>query len=169
LYIGSLSSSIIAANAYNVIVPWKCGCLLISCPAKFKYSTDVRQEIGIPRTMGKKERFSLRIAASASSRDLARRSAFRTPSRLRKRIVLRMSSNWIAAAPNADGDARRTKAWFNMDVNSRENSWRPMREDIEDHKPWLNPFLDDMDLHRSDKAVYVIQKISINLSSRTVY
>lgn len=47
-------------------------------------------------------------------------------------MVLIMSSNWIAAAPNALGEARRNKAWFSAKVKNREKSWRPIREDAED-------------------------------------
>ena len=43
-----------------------------------------------------------------------------------------MSSNWIAAAPNALGEARRNKAWFSPKVKNREKSWRAIREDAED-------------------------------------
>jgi len=49
------------------------------------------------------------------------------PSRLRNKIVLRISSNWITAAPKTSGEVRRTRAWFKTKVNRREKSWRAMR------------------------------------------
>ena len=45
--------------------------------------------------------------------------------------MLRISSNWIAAAPNALGDARRNKAWLRAKVNSRESSWRAISEEAD--------------------------------------
>ena len=72
------------------------------------------------------------MIVSASACLLTRNIALRMPSRLRKRMVLIMSSNWIAAAPNALGEARRNKAWFRAKVKNREKSWRAIREDAED-------------------------------------
>jgi len=75
---------------------------------------------------------------SASACPLTRNSAFRTPSRLRNKMVLSMSSNWIAAAPNALGEARRNKAWFSAKVKNREKSWSAIREDAEDMEELSN-------------------------------
>ena len=45
--------------------------------------------------------------------------------------MLRISSNWIAAAPNALGDARRNNAWLRAKVKSRESSWSAISEEAE--------------------------------------
>ena len=58
----------------------------------------------------------------------ARSRAVRTPSRLRKSMVLRTSSNWMAAAPKAVGDARRTRAWLRAKVPPRESTCSPIND-----------------------------------------
>ena len=87
---------------------------------------------GIPSIIGRKDRFIRRTAISALAPGVTRKRAFLTPSRLRKRIVLSISSNWIAAAPNAVGDVRRKRAWFSTNVKPREKSCRTIREHVED-------------------------------------
>ena len=83
---------------------------------------EVHKAIGIPKMMGRKERFIRRLAVSESRRGSTRKSAHRTPSRLRKRMVVRINSNWIAATPNAEGEARRKRAWFRIKVKVRDKS-----------------------------------------------
>lgn len=59
----------------------------------------------------------------------ARRSAFRTPSRERKRIVDSRSSNWIEAVPKTAGVASRTRDWLRRNVTIRERNWRAIRDE----------------------------------------
>ena len=86
------------------------------------------------------------MLVSASVCLLTRNSAFRTPSRLRNRMVLIISSNWIAAAPKALGEARRNRAWLSAKVKNREKSWSAIREDAEDMEESSNPFTESVEL-----------------------
>lgn len=131
LCIGSLNNSVNAASAYSPIAILKCGCAFISWLEKRAYKKEVPSARGTPNAMGRKVKFIPFLVVSELPL-LTRRSALRTPSRLRKRIVLRISSNWIAAAPKALGEARRNNAWFRMKVNRREKSCKAMSEDAEE-------------------------------------
>ena len=131
LCIGSLNNSVNAANAYSEMAMLKCGCPFISWLENRAYKKEVPSARGTPNTIGRNVKFILFLMVFELSL-LTRRSALRTPSRLRKRIVLRMSSNWMAAAPNALGEARRNRAWFKMNVNRREKSCKAMREEMDE-------------------------------------
>lgn len=101
--------------------------MLASAPAKLEYTDDVARARGKPNMMGRYERFVVDVRVCPT-----RKRAFRTPSRLRKRMVLRISSKWIAAVPNARGEAMRNMAWFSTNVKRREKSCSAMSEDAEE-------------------------------------
>ena len=102
-----------------------------------RYSVVLASVIGIPRRTGRREMLDTRISldtfsfSPASLPPVLLNKALRKPSLDRNNIVDSKSSNWIAAVPKTWGDTRRTRAWFRMNVNPRENNWRRTKEDAD--------------------------------------
>jgi hypothetical protein len=96
--------------------------------------------VGAPSIVGTRVKLAIRGGTDEGSFSCfwwsfqARMRALRNPSRLRNKIVLERSSNWIDAVPSARGDTKRRRAWLRVKVNKREHSWRPTSRDAEDAK-----------------------------------
>lgn len=53
-----------------------------------------------------------------------RKRALRMPSRDKNRMLEHTRSNWMAAVPNTEGEAKRKRDWLRVKVRIRESSWR---------------------------------------------